>query len=75
MSMGLATSIDALAAGASLKFGGAGLFVPASVIGIASFLMSLSGFWFGNSFKKFPSRILEITGGVILIALALKSVI
>lgn len=75
MSMGLATSIDALVAGASLKFGGAGLLIPAVIIGIASFVMSLSGFWFGNSFKKFPSRVLEITGGVILIGLAVKAIL
>jgi len=75
ISMGLATSIDALVAGASLKFGGTGLAFPAVIIGIASFIMSLSGFWFGNSFKKFPSRVLEISGGVILIGLALNAVI
>ena len=75
ISMGFATSIDALVAGASLNFSGTKLFVPAVIIGIASFLMSLSGFWFGNSFKKFPSKILEIAGGVILIGLALKAIV
>lgn len=75
MAMGFATSIDALVAGASLNFSGTKLLIPAIIIGLASFLMSLSGFWFGNSFKKFPSRILEISGGVILIVLALKAVI
>lgn len=75
LSMGLATSIDALAAGASIKFSGVGLLIPAVIIGIVSFLMSLCGFWSGNCFKKFPSRILEISGGVILIILAVKSVI
>lgn len=75
MSMGFATSIDALVAGASLKFGGSGLVLPAVIIGFASFVMSLSGFWFGNCFKKFPSRILEITGGVILILLAVKAIV
>lgn len=75
ISMGFATSIDALVAGASLNFSGAKLLFPALIIGIASFLMSLSGFWFGNCFKKFPSRILEITGGIILIGLAVKAVL
>lgn len=75
VSMGIATSIDALAAGASLKFSGAGLLIPSVIIGFVSFVMSLSGFWFGNCFKKFPSRILEITGGLILIILAVKSII
>lgn len=75
MSMGFATSIDALVAGASLKFSGAGLLIPALIIGAASFLMSLSGFWFGNFFKNFPSKFLEISGGIILILLALKAVL
>lgn len=75
ISMGIATSIDALAAGASLNFSGAGLLIPALIIGIVSFVMSLCGFWFGNCFKKFPSRLLEITGGLILIILAVKSIV
>ncbi len=75
ISMGLATSIDALVAGASLHFTGSGLFIPAVIIGAASFFMSIAGFWFGNFFKKFPSRSLEITGGIILILLAVKSVL
>lgn len=75
ISMGFATSIDALAAGVSLNFSGTKLLLPALIIGTASFLMSICGFWFGNCFKKFPSRILEISGGLILILLAIKAVI
>lgn len=75
ISMGIATSIDALVAGASIKFSHTALMFPAFLIGAASFLMSLSGFWFGNSFKNFPSKYLEITGGLILIGLAVKAVI
>ena len=46
-------------------------------LGVATSIdvMSLSGFWFGNFFKKFPPKYLEITGGVILIFLAAKSII
>lgn len=73
ISMGIATSIDALAAGASLNFAGTKIFIPAIIIGIISFYMSLFGFWFGNTFRKFPSKILEISGGIILIALAIKA--
>lgn len=75
ISMGVATSIDALVAGASLNLTGSGLLIPCLIIGFISFVMSLFGFWFGNCFKKFPSKILEITGGVILIILAVKSVV
>lgn len=73
LSMGFATSIDALVAGASLNFTKTPLFLAALIIGFASFIMSLSGFWFGNFFKSFPSKYLEITGGVILIILAVKA--
>lgn len=75
LSMGLATSIDAFAAGASIHFSGTKLLIPAVLIGVMSFAMSVFGFWFGNFFKKFPSKILEISGGIILILLAVKAVI
>lgn len=75
ISMGIATSIDALAAGVSLKFCDASLLISMLIIGLASFVMSLGGFWFGNCFKKFPSRILEVSGGLILVGLAVKAVI
>lgn len=75
ITMGFATSIDALGAGVSLSFSGTKLLLPALIIGGASFCMSLFGFWFGNLFKNFPSKFLEIGGGLILIALAFKALI
>lgn len=69
----IATSIDALAAGASLHFAGVNILIPAIIIGIITFLNSLLGFWSGHLFKKFPSRNLEISGGIILILLAFKT--
>ena len=75
ISLGIATSIDALVSGAGLNFTDTPLMLSAIIIGTASFIMSLSGFWFGNFFKKFPPKYLEITGGVILIFLAAKSII
>jgi manganese efflux pump family protein len=75
MAMGFATSIDALVAGGSLSFAGTTLLMPAVMIGIASFLMSLTGFWLGNSFKKLPSKYLEIAGGIILVGLAVKNIV
>lgn len=73
--MGIATSIDALVAGASLNFSRTSLVIPALIIGLASFVMSLFGFWSGNKLKNLSSKYLEITGGLILIFLALKTVI
>ncbi|MBP3924675.1 manganese efflux pump [bacterium] len=75
MLMGLATSIDALAAGGSFVFSGNTLLIPALMIGIFSFFMSLAGFWFGNFLKKFPSKYFEVSGGLILIVLALKALL
>ena len=74
ISMGIATSIDALVSGVSLNFSNTKLLIPTLVIGFASFIMSLFGFWFGNLFKKFPSKYLEIFGGIILCVLAVKAV-
>lgn len=75
MGLGIATSIDALVSGASLRLTGANLLIAGLVIGFVSFLMSLGGFWLGNFIKKIPSRYLEIAGGVILILLAVKAIL
>lgn len=75
MSLGLATSIDALVSGASIKLTHTSLALSTAIIGIASFIMSMTGFWSGNFIKHIPSKYLEITGGIILILLAIKSVV
>lgn len=71
--LGIATSIDALVSGATIRLTGTSLALSVSLIGLASFLMSISGFWSGNFIKNIPSKYLEITGSVILILLAIKS--
>ncbi len=68
--LGIATSIDALVSGASLNLTSSPLILAAIIIGIISFLMSMCGFWLGNFTKVFPSKYMEITGGLILIFLA-----
>lgn len=68
----IATSIDALGAGVSIAFSGTKILFPAIVIGVITFINSLLGFWGGHLFKKFPTRNLEISGGLILIMLAFK---
>ena len=72
IAFGIATSIDALASGVSLKLTDTHLLKAALIIGFMSFIMSICGFWFGNLFKKLPSMLLEIAGGLILILLAFK---
>lgn len=68
----VATSIDALGAGVSIAFSGTQILFPAILIGVITFINSLLGFWSGYLFKKFPTRNLEISGGLILIILAFK---
>lgn len=68
----IATSIDALGAGVSIAFTKTQIWFPAIIIGIITFINSLLGFWGGYLFKKFPTKNLEITGGIILILLAFK---
>ena len=72
LGLGIATSIDALASGISLMLTGTSMIISVFIIGFVSFLMSMSGFWLGYFFKKIPSKILEISGGLVLILLALK---
>ncbi len=68
----VATSIDALGAGVSIAFTGSKILIPALIIGIVTFVNSLLGFWGGYLFKKFPTKNLEISAGLILIVLAFK---
>lgn len=72
MLVSVATSIDALGAGVSIAFTGTKILFPAIIIGVVTFLNSLLGFWGGHLFKKFPTKNLEIAGGLILIGLAFK---
>lgn len=74
LSMGLATSIDALISGVSIKLTYTSLTLSCALIGIVSFLMSQCGFWLGNTVKHIPKRYLQTAGGLILILLAIKSV-
>ncbi|MBO6257671.1 manganese efflux pump [bacterium] len=73
--MGVATSVDALASGINLQLTDTPIVKAAIIIGLGSFIMSLSGFWGGNFLKKLPSKILGTFGCLILIFLAFKSLI
>lgn len=75
VSLGFATSIDALVAGATIRLTHTNLILSVALIGLSSFIMSGIGFWGGNFLKNIPSKYLEISGGAILILLALKSLI
>lgn len=75
ISMGIATSIDALGAGVSLHFTCTNIILSVCLIGIVSSVMSLFGFWCGNCLKRILPEYLEIFGGLILITLAVKALL
>lgn len=70
--LGIATSIDALVSGVTLRLTNTNLVLSCCIIGVASFIMSIIGFVCGNRIKHLSSKVLEISGGVILIILAIK---
>ena len=79
LTLALATSIDPLAVGVTFAFmqmnGFKAVLGPISMIGIASFLMSLAGSIIGVTFgKRFRFR-MEIVGGIVLIGIGTKILI
>lgn len=72
--MGIATSIDALASGITLKLTHTSIILSAFIIGLISFVMSLCGFWSELFFKNLPSKLLEVSGGIILIFMAIRAI-
>lgn len=69
ITLGIATSIDALAIGVWLTASTDDIFVPAIFIGITTFILSFIGIEFGKKFgQKIGSRA-EIIGGLILIGI------
>ncbi|HUV31472.1 MAG TPA: manganese efflux pump [Acidobacteriota bacterium] len=70
-----ATSIDALAAGLSLALVGVDILYPAVVIGIVAAAMTVVGLVFGHALGLRFSRTAGIIGGLLLIALAVRTVI
>ena len=73
--LAIATSIDALGAGVSLKFVKIEILKPSIIIGLITFIDSLVGFWVANIFKKISSKYIEITGALLLFYLAIMAII
>lgn len=69
----IATSIDALAAGVSISLTKTLILFPACLIACTTFMFAILGYWSGCCLKKFSTKYLEIFAGLVLIALALKS--
>ena len=66
---GFATSIDAMAVGASLAFVGADIAVTAAAIGFSTFVMVTIGVMVGRGLGVIAGKRAEMVGGIVLIAI------
>lgn len=73
--LGIATSIDALAVGVSMAFLKTDIWFPASVIAFTTFFLSFSGVLCGFRFGKLKGLKVELLGGLILIGIGVKILI
>ena len=70
--LAVATSIDALMVGLSFAFLQTPILEPIILIGLITFLLSISGFYFGCGLGRIFGNKIKIIGGLILIAIGLK---
>ena len=70
--LSVATSIDALAVGATLSFLGVAILLPAALIGLVTFTLCLFGLLFGRVARGHYEGGLEAASGVILILIGLR---
>ena len=75
LTLGVATSIDALAVGVSMAFLKTSIHFPAFIIGFVTFALSLIGVISGYRFGKIKGINVELFGGIILIAIGVKILI
>jgi putative Mn2+ efflux pump MntP len=73
--LGIATSIDAFAAGVTLPLLGAPLFLSAATIGATTAVSSALGLFAGRRFGSALGRRLDTAGGLVLIGLGIKAVL
>jgi len=73
--LALATSIDALAAGATLPMLGAPLVLSITTIGIVTALLAAAGLALGRRFGAMLGRRFDAVGGVVLVLLGTKILI
>ena len=69
----IATSLDALAVGASLRFAKTAILFPAAAMGIVTGIISAIGVYSGGHISKFAGeKFMTITGGCVIIIIGLK---
>lgn len=72
--LAVATSIDALAVGVSFALLGRPILEAVMIIGILTFIISITGVYIGNFFGSRYKHKAEVVGGIILIFLGIKIV-
>lgn len=77
LTLSVATSIDAMAAGLSLATLKSDIIQPVIYIGVVTFILSFVGVYIGNSMSKITKlkAYVNVIGGMILIAIGIKIVI
>jgi manganese efflux pump family protein len=73
--LSIATSIDALAVGFSFSLLKTQIIIPAIIIGVVCFMMTVVGMFFGKGLARLFGKKVEIFGGVVLIAIGVKILI
>jgi len=72
LTLGVATSIDALAAGLSFAFLGINIWLASGIIGFITFIITQVGFLLGNKVGQLLGKRAKLAGGLILIAIGLR---
>jgi putative Mn2+ efflux pump MntP len=73
--LSIATSIDALAVGISFAFLRIAIVTPVLVIGMVTFLLSLSGVYLGDRAGHLFEKKIALLGGILLIIIGIKILI
>lgn len=73
--MAIATSVDALAVGVSLAFIHVNIWMAALIIGVVTFVLSLTGLKIGAIFGNRYKSTAEIIGGIVLIFIGVRILI
>lgn len=75
LTLAVATSIDALIVGVTMGITGAGIWLPAAVIGVVAFALSALGGFIGRRIGCAFGRWANLAGGAILIAIGANTLI
>ena len=72
LTLGIATSIDALMIGLSFAFLQTSIIFPVLIIGVVTFALSFTGYIFGYALGQVFENRIKVVGGIILVLIGLK---